>query len=178
MKKVGLAIIAVAGALSVASWGLTFIYAGAIVALGWRAYVVFMPLAGLLAGILIYFQGDTEKTLEDLVNEYLKDGPPLQDIKNRVWRFLKAIARFLKKVLKKILLYLFKVRIIAIIVSTIFFCPYFTPLAVNLCVKGHKRVYFWAIILNMLGTALWIFIYRGGWELVKSIWEIKLLLTI
>lgn len=172
----GLAIIAVAGALSVASWALTALYAGAIIALGWRAYIAFVPLAGLLAGILIHFQGDTEKTLEDLVNEYFKDGPPLQSIKNRLWRFLKTITRFFKKVLKNALLYLFKIRIIAIIISTIFFCPYFTPLVVNLCLKGHKRVYFWAIVLNMLGTALWIFVYLGGADLIGSIWGLHWLL--
>jgi len=147
LKKIKLAILAAAAVLSVANYALTPLYIGIIVVLEWRAYAAFVPLAGFLAWLFIYLDGDTEETLEGFVKRKIKG-----------------------KRTKNILLYLFKGRIVAIIVSTIFLGPYLTPFVVNSCLK--KRVYFWAILLNMLGVALWIFIYQGGAELFKTFWTI------
>ncbi len=146
MKKIKLAIFAAAAVLSVANFAIGPIYIGVIIILGWRAYAAFVPLAGLLALPLIYFNGNTDQTLEEFIKQKIKG---------------ERIRNFLLK--------LFKGRIVAMIISALFLGPYLTPYVVNLCLK--RRVYFWAILLNMLGTALWIFIYQGGAEIIKSLWE-------
>lgn len=144
MKKIKLAILAAAAVLSVANFAIGPIYIGVIVVLGWRAYAAFVPLAGFLAWPLIYFNGNTDETLAEFIKRKIKS-----------------------ERMKNFLLYLFKGRIVAMIISALFLGPYLTPYVVNLCLK--KRVYFWAMMLNMIGTALWIFIYQGGADLIKSL---------
>lgn len=150
MKKIRLAILTIAAVLSVVNFAITPIYIGVIVALGWRSYFAFVPLVGLLAWLVVYFDGNTDASLEDLIK---------RKVKSERWQ--------------NFLLRIFKVKFVAIVFSALFFGPYLTPLVVNSCVKGARQVYFWAITLNMLGTALWIFIYLGGVEFLKSLWLIN-----
>lgn len=125
---------AISGVLTGISWILSSGYYVVTILLGWRAYATFPPLAGILALILVYLDGDTERTLADIINQHIK-----------------------RERIKNALLKLFKVRVIAIIISALAFGPFLTPLIVNSCVKGRNKVYFWAIFLNVATTALGIY---------------------
>lgn len=143
MKKAFYVILSV---LTVIYWLITPLYFFIVALLRWRAFVVFPLLAGLLAWLIIRLDGGTERSLADLIQ---------QKIKNRR--------------IKKIILSLFRGgRVPAIIISILFFGPFLTPLVANSCIRGRK-VYVWAVIFNMAGAALGVYIYQQFGEAVLKI---------
>lgn len=63
-------------------------------------------------------------------------------------------------------------RVVALLVSMIFLCPFFTPLVVNSSFNGRK-VYALAAILNMIGVAGGITFYLCFADWARTIWWLK-----
>lgn len=147
MKK---KLFAIAGILQGVSFFLSSLYALVVAFLDWRAYAVFVPLAGLLAALIVNLDGNTERSLADTI---------AQKINNATVRRLCAL--------------LFKGgRVIVILISIAFLGPFIAPLLINSCFKGNK-VYVLSIFCNMACSALWIYIYLvlAGW--MRTIWWLK-----
>jgi len=177
LKRIKLIILGIATALQMISGFASALYIFLLILFGWRAYAVFVPLAGILAMILVYVQGDTEKTLKDFLEELWPEGELSQKMRPRlcsktltkIWLTWTVCMNFCKKILKKTFMMFFKVRIFAIVISVFFLAPFSLPIVVNLCMKGSRRVYFWAITLNMAGVAFWIFVYLQCADWLRTI---------
>lgn len=150
MKKT---LFTIAGILQAVSFFTTSLYAWVVAFLDWRAYAVFVPLAGLLAALIVRLDGDTERSLADTI---------AQKINNESVRRLCFL--------------LFKGgRVIVILVSIAFFGPFIAPLLINSCFKGNK-VYALSVFCNMACSALWIFIYLVLADWMRTVWWLKWLM--
>ncbi len=156
MKKYKITFFGLMALISVVGYFLIPFYISSIVLLGWRAYLIYLPAMVFMTVGVIHFSGETEKTLEEFIEEKIKG-------KRR----------------KKILISVFnKGEVIALIFSALFVGPYITPLLVRFCVRSRERVYLWSTVLNVSAMAFWIWFYLGGAEIVKFIWNtVKLSIT-
>ncbi|MBU1179506.1 hypothetical protein KJ885_01035 [Patescibacteria group bacterium] len=127
------------------------LYISAVVLLGWRSYVVFPPISAFIAWVMIHFFAKELKTLEETIEEKVRGRRK-----------------------KKILLSLFnKSKFFAFIFAAIFLGPYLTPLIVRACTKRINRAYLYSVFLNIFTTVFSIFVYFGGWEVIKAIFGIQ-----
>jgi len=144
LQKKKIAALSFATVLFIAGWAVMPLYIMAILFLGWRAYFVFPPLLGLLAWGMIYFY-DEDKTLADFIEGGIKSGST-----------------------KRILLYLFEhLKWAALVFSALFLSWSLTPILVKLCLKDNGKRYIWGVVLNVISSALWVWIYLGGKNILE-----------
>ena len=139
-----------AGLLTGLYWLATGAYALLVVRLGWRAFAIFVPFAAIVALAILRLDGKTDRSLADLIEEKCKN-------------------KFFKR---KMLILMKGGRAVALLISTTFLCPFFTPLVVNSTFKGRK-VYFLAVVLNMIGVAGGITFYLCFANWARTVWWLK-----
>ncbi len=121
----------------------------AVMYFGYYSFLVLPPLAGILAWSLVYFFRETKESAEEFIERKLK------------WKFI-----------KNNLLRLLRIKIAAFIFSALLLGPLFTPPLIKTCIpNNNKKVYFWAITLNMMSMALTTWIYLGGKMLIQHYWS-------
>jgi len=125
------------------------LYLQGVILLGYYSFLVFVPLAGILAWGLLFFFKETEISTEEFVEKKIN------------FRFV-----------RKILLWLLKMKMVAFVASALFLGPIITPPLIKTCIPNDKKkAYFWSIALNMLSAAFWLGFTLGGWKLAKHYWS-------
>lgn len=126
-------------------------YIALVLSLGWLSLLIFPLLYVLTTLALIYLYKDVEMTIDDFIEKKIAN----QQLKIFFLGFFK------------------KSKYVALIFASFWLCPLITPILTKLCIKGIKRVYIVASLLNFIITIIWICFYIGGLEIFKQLIGIK-----
>lgn len=121
-------------------------YLALVIALGWTSLLIFPFFYGLVAWLLVSLYKGVDMSIDKYIEEKIKG--------RRLKGFLISLFK--------------KSRLIALCAAAFWLCPLIAPVLAKLCIKNDRNALIAAVSLNIITTSIWICIYLGGAEAVKT----------